>query len=157
MTHLPHCNASCSYECDEPEVFGRATPLPISSCTGLGLSCREHRCSRGELLPRRFTLTRFRGRFLFCDTAVRVYYPSLTCVRNPALRCPDFPLRINGANALTVNNTIRHNKMNPGNDFSQKKMLKSHKSFFLQNDIIKWHNDVVPRRGSDYVERIQSP
>ena len=72
--HLSHdaCakfrHTPCPCGCDEPEVFGRATRLPISSCTGLGLSCREHRCSCGELLPRRFTLTRLRGRFVFCDT-----------------------------------------------------------------------------------------
>ena len=72
--HLSHdaCakfrHTPCPCGCDEPEVFGRATRLPISSCTGLGLSCREHCCSCGELLPRRFTLTRSRGRFVFCDT-----------------------------------------------------------------------------------------
>ena len=72
--HLSHdaCakfrHTPCPCGCDEPEVFERATRLPISSCTGLGLSCREHRCSCGELLPRRFTLTRSRGRSVFCDT-----------------------------------------------------------------------------------------
>ena len=51
-------NCLFSFECDEPEVLERATQLPIPSCTRLGLSCHQHRCSCGELLPRRFTLTK---------------------------------------------------------------------------------------------------
>ena len=57
----------------------RPEGCPIWSCTGWGLPCHPPYSGRGELLPRRFTLTRPRtcmracpGRFVFCGTFHRL-------------------------------------------------------------------------------------
>jgi hypothetical protein len=48
--------------------MGHPSP-PIWPCSNRGLPCRKHYCLRGELLPRRFTLTgKSRRRFVFCGT-----------------------------------------------------------------------------------------
>jgi len=89
-------NGSLLPGCDQPETIGWATPFPIWSCTGLGLSCLLDCSQSGGLLPHLFTLTPrlLEGRFVFCDTfrhfALRRNAPAFT--GNPALWCPDFPL-----------------------------------------------------------------
>ena len=84
---------SLSTSCNLPGDIRRAAlkHLPIWSCSGWGLPCLSCHHESGELLPRRFTLTRRTGRFVFCGTFHRS--PGVRVTNHPALRSSDFPLR----------------------------------------------------------------
>ena len=65
---------------------------PIRSCSGWGLPCRAGRPARGELLPRRFTLTaRADAGGGMLSVALSSGSPPPGITRHPALRSPDFP------------------------------------------------------------------
>jgi hypothetical protein len=72
----------------------RLWDCPIWSCTGWGLPCQPCHQGRGELLPRRFTLTRdpvakvAGGLF---SVALSIPLPGLAVSQHPVLWCPDFP------------------------------------------------------------------
>jgi len=53
---------------------GRTSP-PIWPCSDWGLPCRDRYRPRGGLLPHRFTLTRLRGRSVFCGPVRRLSAP----------------------------------------------------------------------------------
>jgi hypothetical protein len=69
---------------DGPPCADRAARVPIGCCSGWGLACQPCRQGRGELLPRRFTLTVARDeshalrRCTFCST-VRHSQPFQAC------------------------------------------------------------------------------
>ena len=85
---------------DLPEGLGRASRLPIWSCTGWGLPCPLGHPRGGGLLPHRFTLARcefMRTRPLAVCSLWHFPSPgrssakSLGVTQHPALRCSDFP------------------------------------------------------------------
>ncbi len=75
----------------------------------MGLPCRRHCCRRGGLLPHLFTLTSLKSQIrdlklqsggIFSVALIRhdaLKRRARAFTRNPALRCPDFPLRIHSA------------------------------------------------------------
>ena len=99
---------------DRPSRFRDCSP--IRSCFGWGLPCRRRCRRRGELLPRRFTLTCAllpkNRRSLFCDT---FRHPAFTSVvpafftRHAAVWCSDFPLRISSerSSAISENSSTK--------------------------------------------------
>jgi hypothetical protein len=62
--------ASCNLP--EQQRRRRLNVVPIWSCSRWGLPCHSCCQERGVLLPRRFTLTNKRWRFVFCCTFPRV-------------------------------------------------------------------------------------
>ncbi len=108
----------------------RAARFPILPCTGMGLSSLHCYHWSGELLPPLFTLTpRKREAVIFCDTVRHDGFPRRAPVftRNPALRCPDFPLAHKGrANAHTSKPTQTLCQAFPKNTSFDFILLESH-------------------------------
>ena len=73
-----------------PRAMGGPPNPPIWPCSGWGLPCARHHWRAGELLPRLFTLTRLRGRYVFCGTFPRSLGAAVS--GHPVLWSPDFPL-----------------------------------------------------------------
>ena len=95
--------------CGQPErravladnlVEAGSLSAPIRPCTGWGLPCRLRLRRRGGLLPRRFTLARYRlpGPLAVCSLwHFPSGYPRLGVTQHPALWCSDFPHLLRGA------------------------------------------------------------